>query len=248
MNHNRTSCKLGSSPRVSSGRAATFRVDFLIIAMLALLFATTFWNAVKILRPAFIDAYKRQPLTDYSANAQSVQVKTEGSILHTEYFSPEVMRWERSILQWSEETGLPADLIAIVIQVESCGDRFARSSAGAMGIFQVMPFHLGAGEDPFDPEINARRGLEYLARGYAQSDGRIDLTLAGYNGGHSMIDTKPAHWPEETRRYVIWGVGLWEDIQEGRFPSPTLERWLDAGGLRLCSAAYATASQSPDTD
>jgi soluble lytic murein transglycosylase-like protein len=248
LGHHQISPKRGSSSQVSSGGAATFRLDFLIIVTLSILFAITFTRTVKILRPAFINAYEGAPLPDQNSSSQLGMGKADDGTLHSEYFSPEVMRWERWILQWSEETGLPPDLIAIVLQIESCGDRLARSSAGAMGIFQVMPFHFGAGEDPFDPETNARRGLEYLARGYAQSDGRIDLTLAGYNGGHSMIATQPDQWPDETQRYVIWGVGLWEDIRTGHFPSPTLERWLNAGGASLCSAASATAFQPSRTN
>ena len=31
-----------------------------------------------------------------------------------------------------------------------------------MGLFQVMPYHFQEGEDPFSPDINAKRGLIYL--------------------------------------------------------------------------------------
>ncbi len=113
-------------------------------------------------------------------------------------------------------------------------------------MFQVMPFHFGSGEDPFDPEINAKRGLAYLAKGYELSEGQIDRTLAGYNGGHSQIERSPDQWPAETQRYVHWGIGIWKDIQTGRNPSPTLERWLEAGGARLCASASATALQPAD--
>lgn len=144
-------------------------------------------------------------------------------------------------MRWSAATGLPPDLIAVVLQIESCGDPLARSSAGAMGIFQVMPFHFGSDDDPFDPEVNARRGLAYLARGYAISQEDVPLTLAGYNGGHSLIETAASTWPEETKRYVAWGAGLWDDIQSQRLPSPTLSAWMEAGGARLCQSAAAAA-------
>jgi hypothetical protein len=117
-----------------------------------------------------------------------------------------------------------------------------------MGIFQVMPFHFSVDEDPYDPFVNAYRGLDYLARGYASSGGDIDRTLAGYNGGHSLIDSPSDAWPQETQRYVSWGVGLWEDIRADNYPSPTLERWMEAGGSRLCTAAAATAFQPSRSD
>ena len=37
---------------------------------------------------------------------------------------------------------LDPDIIATIIQIESCGNPAARSTAGAQGLFQVMPFHF----------------------------------------------------------------------------------------------------------
>lgn len=152
-------------------------------------------------------------------------------------FSPEVRAWENEIFRWSEENGLPPSLVAIVMQIESCGAPQVQSSAGAMGLFQVMPFHFSPQEDPLDPEINARRGLTYLSRSYELADGSIPETLAGYNGGHSVIDWDPINWPEETHRYVKWGTGIWADLQFIDKQSATLNQWMAAGGEYLCQRA-----------
>jgi len=152
-------------------------------------------------------------------------------------FTPEVRRWEREIVSWSTQYALPAELIATVMQIESCGDARAVSGAGAQGLFQVMPFHFQPGEDPGDPETNARRGLAYLARALELGDGSIDLALAGYNGGLSRISQRPDVWPDETQRYVAWGSAIYADVTEGRSSSPALQAWLEAGGARLCRAA-----------
>ncbi|MES0340191.1 MAG: lytic transglycosylase domain-containing protein [Anaerolineales bacterium] len=152
-------------------------------------------------------------------------------------FTPEVQRWAVQIERWADEYDLPVELVAIVMQIESCGDPTAVSSAGARGLFQVMPFHFGAGEDWMDSEINAARGLEYLARSYQLSNEKIDLTLAGYNGGHSVIARPPSSWPAETQRYVYWGSGIWGDLGNDTVPSPTLNEWLVAGGEHLCRRA-----------
>ena len=77
-------------------------------------------------------------------------------------FTPEVQYWDISILRWSEISNLDPNLIATVMQIGSCGDEFARSSAGAVGLFQVMPFHFVSTDNPFDPDTNALRGLMYL--------------------------------------------------------------------------------------
>ena len=153
-------------------------------------------------------------------------------------FAPEVQRWSDSIEGWAEQYELPPLLIAIVMQIESCGDPTAISPSGAQGLFQVMPFHFGEGEDMLQPETNAARGLEYLKHAYQLSGARIDLTLAGYNGGLSQMDAAPETWPEETRRYVNWGTGIWNDLQAGNNTSRTLSDWLAAGGTRLCQNAH----------
>ena len=153
-------------------------------------------------------------------------------------FSPEVKQWREYIGNWSDEHDLPQNLIAIVMQIESCGNPHARSPAGAIGLFQVMPYHFSSYEDPFEVPVNAARGLDYLSKGLKLGGGRIDLALAGYNGGHSQITKSPQHWPDETTRYVSWGLGIWEDIQAAESRSETIELWLDSGGRFLCENTF----------
>jgi soluble lytic murein transglycosylase-like protein len=153
-----------------------------------------------------------------------------------------VAAWAPQIQRWAASYGMPADLIAVVMTLESCGDPSARSGAGALGLFQVMPFHFRPGEDPLDPEVNASRGLAYLQRSLEIAGGDIGLALAGYNGGHGLIARDPSTWPTESLRYVRWGTGIVADLGAGRFPSPTLQAWLDAGGQSLCRQAARRSS------
>jgi soluble lytic murein transglycosylase-like protein len=175
-----------------------------------------------------------------TANAGTTAQIKSGNFTSTgdlSLFTPEVRAWEEEILRWASEHDLPPTLVAIVMQIESCGARNVNSSAGAIGLFQVMPFHFSPKEDPYDPEVNAARGLNYLARSYELAGGSIAETLAGYNGGHTVIYWDPANWPEETRRYVIWGAGIWADLQSIENQSDTLNQWLTAGGESLCRIA-----------
>jgi soluble lytic murein transglycosylase-like protein len=149
-------------------------------------------------------------------------------------FSPEVLRWENNIQRWSAGYGLDPNLVATVIQIESCGNPSAESPAGARGLFQVMPDHFSKGEDSFDPETNARRGMEYLATALLRSGGDIGQALAGYNGGHGVIGNIPADWSPETQRYVYWGTGIYEAAKKGKNENPRLFEWLRAGGANLC--------------
>src|SRR3990172_2494608 len=157
------------------------------------------------------------------------------SLSHT--FPESVRRWTPEIERWADEFDLPVDFIAVVMTLESCGDPSVRSAAGAQGLFQVMPFHFAPGEDAYDPEVNAGRGLAYLSRGLELASGDTHLALAGYNGGHALIQRDPSVWPSETARYIRWGSGILADLQAGVTQSPTLQAWLDAGGAELCRRA-----------
>ena len=152
-------------------------------------------------------------------------------------FTPEVKYWEAEIFGWAASFGLDPNLVATVMQIESCGNPRAVSQSGALGLFQVMPYHFHAGEDPLNPQVNASRGLLYLKRAWQLAEGDLWLTFAGYNGGHSVIEWDPVLWPEETKDYAIWGAGIMGDIKKGLTKSPTLDAWLTAGGFGLCREA-----------
>lgn len=145
--------------------------------------------------------------------------------------------WSDEIIKWSRETGLEVNLIATVMQIESCGNPHAVSPSGALGLFQVMPYHFLDGEDPFDPETNALRGLSYLARSLELAEDDLQRTLAGYNGGHGVIDKDPSTWSDETVRYVYWGTGIYQEALMQEEESKRLNEWLNAGGTSLCQKA-----------
>jgi len=152
-------------------------------------------------------------------------------------FTEEVQFWEEAIGAWSLTYRVKPNLIATVMQIESCGNPQAVSGAGASGLFQVMPFHFEEGEDHFDPNTNAKRGMIFLATLLADANGDVALALAAYNGGGTMLQTSPAAWPEETKNYQFWGSGIYEEAELGFDQSPTLQQWKAAGGQALCSSA-----------
>ena len=152
-------------------------------------------------------------------------------------FTPEVQYWSKNIVEWSQQSGIDANLIATVMQIESCGDPFAKSSAGAMGLFQVMPFHFENGDDPYKPATNARVGLGYLEQALSASYGVVHLGFAGYNGGITGAKRPESQWPDETKRYVYWGSGIYEDAANMKTNSDRLNEWLGRGGASLCKQA-----------
>ncbi len=159
-------------------------------------------------------------------------------------FTPEVQYWEARILEWAGSWSLDPNLVATVMQIESCGDPFAKSYAGAMGLFQVMPYHFQAGESAFTPAVNAQRGLAYLRRAY-EAHGSIRLALAGYNGGITGASRPESAWSDQTTRYVYWGTNIYEDARQGRTQSATLLEWLGRGGASLCAQARGRLGLEP---
>lgn len=110
---------------------------------------------------------------------------------------------------WVEEaargSGVPARLLAAVASVESAWEVGALSSAGAMGLMQLMPGTArDLGVDPWDPRSNLVGGARYLAALLGQC-GDLGLGLAAYNAGPARVLAAMRdgrRLPEETLRYV----------------------------------------------
>ncbi|MEO5322873.1 transglycosylase SLT domain-containing protein [Mesorhizobium sp. CC13] len=111
----------------------------------------------------------------------------------------------------SRRFGIPAAWIVAVMRAESAGDVRAVSSAGAMGLMQVMPetwaelrARYRLGRDPYDPHDNIFAGTAYLREMWDRY-GNVAAMLAAYNAGPSRYDEHRATGrplPAETRAYV----------------------------------------------
>jgi len=154
-------------------------------------------------------------------------------------FTPEIQYWEHKIIAWSETWNLDPNLIATIMQIESCGNPKAQSGVGAIGLFQVMPYHFSDEEDPYKPNINAKKGLAYLKLSLEARGGNTRLAFAGYNGGITGAKEPEYLWPAETVSFVYWGTGIYDDAKKNYTQSERLAEWLAAGGESLCAAASA---------
>lgn len=152
-------------------------------------------------------------------------------------FTREIQYWSKDIVRWANAASLDPNLLAVVMQIESCGDPRALSRAGATGLFQVMPFHFHLGENPFNPDTNALRGADYLSRSLQTASGNARLALAGYNGGIGVISRGEWSWSAETNRYVRFGSPIYQDASSGATSSPTLDEWYGKYGAGLCRQA-----------
>lgn len=178
-----------------------------------------------------------QPETQLQVEAQTSGLSFSGNSNLAPLFTPEIQHWSTDLARWAGEHGLDPNLAATVMQIESCGNPDARSSAGAAGLFQVMPFHFLAYENAYNPEVNALRGMNYLASSLKKAGGDARLALAGYNGGIGVISRAESNWPAETKRYAYWGSGIYNDASQNSSTSGRLNEWLTAGGASLCRKA-----------
>ena len=110
----------------------------------------------------------------------------------------------------SQQFGMPENWIYAVMRVESGGRIGAVSSAGAMGLMQLMPgtwarqrARFGLGSDPFNPRDNIIAGTSYLREMYDRYG--ADGFLAAYNAGPGRYEDyarRGRPLPAETVNYV----------------------------------------------
>jgi hypothetical protein len=170
-------------------------------------------------------------------NEISAQLPSTSSGKISPIFTPEIQHWADSIVKWSAVANVDPNLAAAVMQIESCGDPRATSRSGAIGLFQVMPFHFTASDSPYEPDTNALRGLNYLRRSLEKASGNARLALAGYNGGIGVISRGEWSWAAETARYVKYGYPIYEDALSGVSTSAMLNEWYGRYGASLCLQA-----------
>jgi soluble lytic murein transglycosylase-like protein len=115
--------------------------------------------------------------------------------------------------------GVPTGLVRAVIHQESGEDPSAISSAGAMGLMQLMPGTADAYgiNDPFDPEQNVAGGTALLADLLRQYHGNVRLALAAYNAGSGAVARYRGIPPyAETRAYVDDVTALYRESHTQR--------------------------------
>ncbi len=113
-------------------------------------------------------------------------------------------KYAAQITRAANDAGIPPALLAAVAWSESGFNASATSSAGAVGLMQLMPrTAAGLGVDPRDPAQALAGGARYLAQQLKTFGGRSDLALAAYNAGPGAV-RKYAGIPPypETQSYV----------------------------------------------
>jgi soluble lytic murein transglycosylase-like protein len=199
---------------------------------------------------------KKQELSETAVEAKEPECKISS------IFTPEVQQWGNDICRWSKDYNTDPDLIATVMQIESCGNASAVSFTGVPGLFQVAGENLD-GENGFDPEISAKKGIgKVLKYELDSANGNITAALAGYNGGaiareyingnmsrnqlySNLRNSRSGFWRtankawakiNEIEWYAHW-ANIYFDAKGGR--TDTLQEWLNLGGARLCPSTQS---------
>jgi soluble lytic murein transglycosylase-like protein len=115
-------------------------------------------------------------------------------------------KYSEHVLAAAQETQVDAALIHAVITVESGYNPSARSSAGAVGLMQLMPDtakRYGV-KDRLDPKQSIHGGARYLRDLQVMFDNNLQLVLAAYNAGEEAVLKYGRRIPpyRETAAYV----------------------------------------------
>lgn len=120
-------------------------------------------------------------------------------------------RIERAVNKASKDYGVDAKLIRAIIKAESNFNPNVRSSAGAMGLMQLMPENVKAYgvKEPYNIEENIDAGTRHIRDYIKMFDGNIEMGLMAYNAGPGTMARRgvksPADLyklPKETQNYV----------------------------------------------
>lgn len=132
-----------------------------------------------------IDAGGRMHFTNVPVQSRFTFYCTEASDSSLETASIDTL-----VRHYARKHALDPDLVKAIVKAESNFDPTCVSSAGARGLMQVMPATAAEMEiyDLFDPSQNIAAGSRYLRRMFERFSGNLDLALAAYNAGPTVVD------------------------------------------------------------
>jgi peptidoglycan DL-endopeptidase CwlO len=121
-------------------------------------------------------------------------------------------RFRGAFVRAADDNGLQLSMLVAVAQVESRFDANARSSAGARGLLQVLPSTAASLRlDPNRAASNVLAGARYLSLLLDRFQ-RVDLALAAYNAGPTVVGSLGRAPSRETETYVANVEARWSAL------------------------------------
>lgn len=141
------------------------------------------------------DAVYKDPVTGKEvvyidvANKCTTADKTSSSSNTTAADAMKKTKYDEYFKKAAKLYGVSESLLKAIAKAESNFNPNDVSSAGAMGIMQLMPETAkGLGvSDPFDPEQNIMGGAKCIAQKLKEFNGDVRLALAAYNAGSGAV-------------------------------------------------------------
>lgn len=129
---------------------------------------------------------------------------------------PSALSVSSSIQDASQSTGLSANLLKAVATVESGLNPQAVSSAGAIGVMQLMPGTAAdLGVNPNNVAQNVQGGAEYLKSLLGTFQGDVSLALAAYNAGPGAVEQFGGIPPfTQTQQYVKKVLAVYQQLNQ----------------------------------
>lgn len=151
--------------------------------------AVTYTDVAKTMDADVSDSTKSTSAASSSNTTQASSMKTTK---YDSYFKKAAKKY-----------GVSESLLKAIAKAESNFNARDVSSAGAMGVMQLMPStaeSLGV-KDPFDPEENIMGGAKCIAQKLKEFDGDVKLALAAYNAGSGAVK-RAGGIPSSAKSYV----------------------------------------------
>ena len=179
---------------------------------LLFLFAATLAMSAATLASANSDGQKS--ITRASDPAAAIVAPKSGPIAKTtpNKRCPLPTQFRAAFESASNNSGVPLSLLAAVAQEESNFEPNAVSRAGALGLLQVLPSTAQELEiNLSSPGANVLAGARYLRRMLDRFDS-LELALAAYNAGPTVVEKAGGPPTQETRTYVDEVMQRWQKL------------------------------------
>jgi hypothetical protein len=196
-------------------------------------------------------------VVNWSYNTQ-VPLPFQGTGIIAKWVPSTVIHWQTLIDQMAKKYNIDANVIAIVMTMESGGDPKAVSEDNAQGLMQITPLTASDIAKKFlktprtkydlsDPATNIEFGTAYLSYlrdtfGEAQQSPSwnytVELVAAGYNGGPGAANSLYKGEGLTDTQTVVYSrdaFNMWRERHVN--DSPTFDRWKERGGQTLLDNA-----------